>query len=497
MEKQIQTAILFDAFYFEEIEDYQFLIPKRVLIGEADDKRIKFYDKLSQQVYYNCDYAIANGMPESFYYVNDLKDLEEKYNTEEFATLAQLYLEDIRKNVYYFDDITSQVMSCEDVGKFYDKSGIKIVYGFVKDDNHKFDEDNSNYTELGAMTEAQMPSIQEAYDEITKHILCQDQQVKKLLTAIYKNIYFNNEEMKSNVLLYGPTGVGKTAMLKKIAKIVNLPLVIEDSTRFTVSGYKGSDVEDALVNLYYAANGDLELAERGILVFDEIDKKSASDDVSTITTEGPLNGMLKIVEGSIINVEVSPNETIPFDTSKLTVIFSGAFSKMENKLGLDKKPLGFSTGEVKKAIGGGKRSYTAEDFIKYGFNPEFIGRINCFIPLNSLSLEDIKNILRNSDSSPLKAYENTFKELGIDILTQEKLITLIAEKAYKMNTGARSLKVIVNEMFESILFDLFSDNIKADKIKLNEEILEDNTKGYQFIKKAPKRYKVVPKKEQI
>ena len=91
MEKQLQTAILFDAYFLEGIDDYQFFIPKRVLIGETDEKRMKFYDKISQQVFYNCDYAVANEIQESFYYVNDLKDLEEKYNTKDFATLAQLY----------------------------------------------------------------------------------------------------------------------------------------------------------------------------------------------------------------------------------------------------------------------------------------------------------------------------------------------------------------------------------------------------------------------
>ena len=385
-------------------------------------------------------------------------------------------------------------MSCEDVWKFYDKSGIKITYGFVTDDNHKFDDKKMKIETVSAVEENKTPDIQTAYKKVTKHILCQDDQVKKLLIAIYKNMCFDNEQMKSNILLYGPTGVGKSAMLKHIAKIVDLPLVIEDSTRFTVSGYKGRDVEEALIDLYNQADQDIELAQQGIIVFDEIDKKARTHDVSAVTTEGPLNSLLKITEGSVFSLELPNHEIISFDTSRVTVIFSGAFSKMKEKLGLNKSTVGFVKNEIKKTTVTDKQSYTAEDFIKYGFNPEFIGRINCFIALNSLSLEDIKNILLNSASSPLKAYKDTFKKMGIDLYTQENLTNLIAEKAYKMNTGARSLKVIVDEIFENILFDLFSNNLEADKIMLKKEVLEDNTKGYQYVKKSSKK---ISKKQQI
>lgn len=492
MKKNVQTAVLFDAFYIEGIDDYQFLVPKRILLGETDEKRLKFYDQLSQKVYFNSDYAMVNEIQESFYFVEDLEVLQKKYETEDFSELVQKYLDDIRKKVYYFDDFESQILTMDDINNFFEKSGIKITYGFIKDDQHKFDdvvEQNSIVAEFDRKT----PNIKEAYNEITKHILCQDEQVKKLLTAIYKNLYFENEEMKSNILIYGPTGVGKSAMLKKIAKVLDLPIVIEDSTRFTVSGYKGSDIEDALVNLYYAADEDLESAQHGILVFDEIDKKAATQDVSEVTTEGAINGMLKIVEGSVINIEVSPQFTVPFDTSRLTVIFSGAFSKMQEKL--NNKPAQIGFGAPLKTSGGGylATKYTPEDFVKYGFSPEFIGRINCYISLNPLTLEDIKHILKNSESSPLKAYENTFKELKLSLSMQNRLIDLIAEKAFRMNTGARGLKVIVNEMFENILFEILANDIDYDKLVLCDEILEDNSKGYQFTKNNKKNSKVVLK----
>lgn len=490
MDKKLETAVLFATCYMDEEENTVVMIPFRVLVGEADEKRLKFYDKLTQQVYYNCDFAIQNYIESSFYYVRDLESLQKEYNETDLIKLSNLYMEDIRKQVYYFDPESNGLLSCVTQQEFYEKTGLTVNYNFIKDDENKFnDKDEKDDREVNS--EEEIPNIKEAYEKITSCVLCQDKQIKKLLTAIYKNVYFNDDNLKSNILIYGPTGVGKTAMLKQVSNLLHLPMVIEDSNRYTMNGYKGSDVEDALVNLFYAANGDIELAQHGILVFDEIDKKAANNDVSAATTEGTLNSMLKIAEGTKFNVEISHGSSIEFDTSNLTVIFSGAFSKMNQKLEPETKPIGFNSPIPKKQVGGGTTQYTAEDFVKYGFNPEFIGRINCFIGLNSLGLDDIKNILANSEMSPLKSYQAIFNQLGIDLTTQTRLIDLIAEKAYKMNTGARGLKAIVNDIFENILFDFFSEEEVIKKIELLPEVLEDNSKGYQLVKTSRKEEKTV------
>lgn len=490
MDKKLETAVLFSTCYMDDEEEVIVMQPYRILVGESDEKRLKFYDQFSQQVYYNCDYAVQNYFESSFYYVRDLESLQKEYKETDLIKLSKLYMEDIRKQVYYFDSKTQGLLKCATPQEFYEETGMAVDNNYIKDDDKKFeDKEKKDFTQSDY--DSDIPNIKDVYKKITSCVLCQDKQIKKLLTAIYKNIYFNDDNLKSNILIYGPTGVGKTAILTQISKLLHVPMVIEDSNRYTMNGYKGSDVEDALVNLFYAADGDIELAQHGILVFDEIDKKAANGDVSAATTEGTLNSMLKIAEGTKFNLELGPGSSIEFDTSHLTVIFSGAFSKMKSKLEPETKPIGFNSPLPKKQVGGGTTQYTAEDFVKYGFNPEFIGRINCFIGLNSLGLDDIKNILVNSEMSPLKSYRTIFNQLGIDLNAQTRLIDLIAEKAYKMNTGARGLKAIVNDIFENILFDFFSEEDVIKKIELLPEVLEDNSKGYQLVKTQRKEEKTI------
>ena len=322
-----------------------------------------------------------------------------------------------------------------------------------------------------------MPSITSVYEEITKHVMCQDSQVRRLLTAIYKNLAFENRQLKSNIFIYGPTGVGKTAMLNQISKILGLPMVIEDSTAFTVAGYVGKSCDEALRHLYEVSNGDLELAQHGILVFDEIDKKSnKGSSGGGIASEGVLHSLLKIIEGGTIEVELNHNtgEKIMFATSNLIVIVSGAF---EGLLKDDKRTasIGFNPPKTLNNIKN-QTNDIADKLVDYGMAREFVGRFNTFIKLNELTKDDLKNILINSNSSALKIYLEQFKNFGVNIKITDELIDRICDLAINKHTGARALNNIVNEIFEDILYNLFSDtNVKED-IVLDKDILCETEK---------------------
>ena len=164
--------------------------------------------------------------------------------------------------------------------------------------------------------EKKQVKISDLYEGVKSEVISQDNQIKKIITAIYKNLMFDGKEMKSNILIYGPTGVGKTQILRSLSKRIGVPLWIEDMTKYTDSGYKGGDVEEILYNLFENANMNLELAQRSILVLDEIDKKAGTNGDSAVSKSDVLKNLLAIIEGDVFPLQYRGN-TIQFDTSKL------------------------------------------------------------------------------------------------------------------------------------------------------------------------------------
>ncbi len=272
----------------------------------------------------------------------------------------------------------------------------------------------------------------------------------------------------------------KTATIKQIAKRLNIPYTIEDATKYTQEGYWGANVEDIIYNLLENAQYDFEKAKNGIIIVDEIDKKAGHDehDVAGVKV---LESMLKITEGTIIKIP-DPNdpfaeETQDFDTKDIIFIFLGAFSgldKIRDKR-LNNNPLGFVNPQNQKQ-NAQKNCFLEQDLVKYGMTEEFVGRIDTIIEMNKLTKQDLALILKKSELSIFRKYQEELRSKGITLVYDESLFELIAEKSMALDTGARELSNTVNYIFANILYDVLANPNKYSECNLFLEIVEDNTK---------------------
>lgn len=288
--------------------------------------------------------------------------------------------------------------------------------------------------------------ISKMYSAIKKTIISQDEQIMQILTSLFKNQKVINSsldldiiaKLKENIIVYGSTGTGKTEILKRIANLYKIPIVIEDATSLSEIGYVGRDIIDMLENLYLAAGQDIEKAQKGILVIDEFDKlaekdKSSKDHVSRI---GVQRSLLKLLDGSTFYFKNKK-----FDTSRLSIVALGAFTGIVDNDDYS--------------------NVSSTDFVNYGIMRELMGRFSKLIAMNSLSKEDIKKILTESDFSPLNTYRLLFESMNIEFSYDEDFIDYIAEKAIALNSGARSLKTVFDDTISSAMFRIFAGEYSA------------------------------------
>ena len=335
-------------------------------------------------------------------------------------------------------------------------------------------EENSNILK----EENNLPNIKSLESDVLKYIIGQDEHIKEIVTAIYKAKKFKT--LDSTILIIGNSGTGKTATIKQIAKRLNIPYTIEDATKYTQEGYWGANVEDIIYNLLENAQYDFEKAKNGIIIVDEIDKKSGHDELDVAGVK-VLESMLKITEGTIIKIP-DPNdpfaeETQDFDTKDIIFIFLGAFSgldKIRDKR-LNNNPLGFVNPQNQKQ-NAQKNCFLKQDLVEYGMTEEFVGRIDTIIEMNKLTKQDLALILKKSELSIFRKYQEELRSKGITLVYDESLFELIAEKSMALDTGARELSNTVNYIFANILYDVLANPNKYSNCKLFLEIVEDNTK---------------------
>ncbi len=463
---------------------------KKAYPGEnIENATMYFYDNMKEYCmfcmldidgYYKFVYMNVNAACEE--YISALKRLKEKENTEDNNEKQE----------------TKQVIEEEIVGINNDE--IEYLMGLVNNKDYRALTERLNDYKGYLSDEVQIDVVEETeeinakeseqkqvvteekteidvkdfYTKTKKKIIGQDEAIKEVIIAAKMDQYAKTPSEKNRCFIIGPTGTGKTEIVKCLGEYLDKPSIKVDTTQLTTPGYVGGTIEEVLERLVGVAGGDIKKAENGIITFDEIDKKCGSED--KMFGQGFLYTLLPFLDGTDYTITLNGKKA-NFNTSNLTIFASGSFSEIIKNTSLDKKSIGFGI----KADNKEDSPYLNPDeiFKRASMPEEIIGRFPVVIQLNSHTEESLTKILVESDISQLKAEQRKFEHLGVELNWEEKYIEAVAKEAIKANIGARSLKKIVEKSIKDLSWEVLTNPKKYNSATLLEETVS-NPKVYRL-----------------
>ena len=481
--------------------------PVGIIEGKYD-KELEIFKSNFGELYESIKHSYSENL-NYFFASHNIDELKEKYEEEDKNQILNLFYQDFLNYIYVGlsndVDIDVAAINIDSIGGLIEQrenknnqiEEEKSVYWFSEEGIMELmilksmkevrkrladliqSDNNEKSIEISNMKvqkeESKKLKLSELKKEVLDTIIGQDEAVNSVTTTMIVNENSKNPRHKSHILIAGPSGTGKTEMMNVISKKMNKSVFKADATAYTKEGYVGKGVYSMLKGLIEVSNGDLEKAQNGILIIDEIDKKVSkeSDDVSGTAV---INSLLKIMDRDVIEVDTTREETVQFDTSNLTIVFMGAFSDLYEKKSKSKSGIGFCLENSEKEDKKEDVKITKEDLIEYGLPPEFIGRIANITYTKELNEEDLVRILKNSKTSPLRLEKEFFEDMDVKVIYTNGYIEQLAKNCLKYKTGARELKSEVQKSLEKVYEEVLNNPGRIKVLKLNKKTAQNNRK---------------------